>query len=285
MLVVFAVAWSAFLVPALLLSIIVEAAIGAIPRFFLTIPAVVIGGYYGAFAYQRVAITMTEAELQASNPKFVTPFDPVIQSLVFEHGARKFAEDHKIPVVYESLHHSFNAYRLLPNSDCRVLNAARHVRRHYWIQFRNWNERDAELTEPCMLTTLDEEPSGTPVSIKLEPYKYRRFRFIPSTGRLLLRVGGVVEASYGVGIVDRLPALPFLFAGCGWDDCGFWLNTEIYRLKHAAKEVDPARFDTPASIMLGIEKLTNSDVETLRHAPRSSQILNRYIADGLTDRN
>ncbi len=140
-----AAAWSSFLVPALLLSIIIEAFIGAIPRYFIAIPAVALSGYYGAFAYQRLAITKAETELQASNPKFVTPFDPVTQSLVFEHGARNFANGHKIPMVYGSFEHSFNAYQLLPNSDCRALNAARHGRRHFWIQFRNWKENDAEL--------------------------------------------------------------------------------------------------------------------------------------------
>ncbi len=134
-----------------------------------------------------------------------------------------------------------------------------------------------------MLTVLGQEPSGTPVSIKLEHHKYGRFRFVPAIGRLLLRVDGVVKTSYGVGIVDRLPALPFVIAGCGWDGCGITLNTELYSLKHAAKGVDPVRFDTPASIMLGIEKLSDSDIEALRHAPPSPSFLNRYTGRDLAD--
>jgi hypothetical protein len=254
----------ALLLHLFLVALFVESAIGRLPRVLAVVPFLAYGAYYWAYFEQDRMVAEESAKLRTINIGKVFDFDPSAMSLVLDkyNDLDGFVAFHQIQVAYSGI----SSARLVPASQCATMKsydngAKAWVRRIPIYDYHLFTKE----TQPCWLTRI-EQPPNRPVLVQSADHASPLHVWLgisePSTD---IVVDGKIVGSLREIYVRRIP--PYLwFLGCGlvdspasWACGGFYEGGEDY-IRWYPPSVDRARFDTPASILLGIPKYTNSMV-------------------------
>lgn len=94
--------WSVVLINAGMIGLAVETCIGRVPRAWLIVPLAFYGVYFAFASADHVALYSLRRSYDAANARVVIPFDPAIQSLVFEaaEDGGWYTQNFALPVVY-----------------------------------------------------------------------------------------------------------------------------------------------------------------------------------------
>ena len=163
-----------WLVDAMLVALLIDAARGAVPRVTALVPVIVFASYSAAAWMQREHLRLASMEFQTSNPARALPFDPRTDSLVID-DAGTFAATHAIPVVYARdtsyLKAGYAAYRLMTKERLRQFLArnADDVQ----VFSVHWAEKSASGVKVVRLRMTTPAPVGlTGISV-MRPHQSR----------------------------------------------------------------------------------------------------------------
>lgn len=244
----------------------------------LLVPALFYGGYYLACFMQQREIARAATELASTNPGRVLSFDPNVDSLVMT-GAGAFVSTHEIPVAYEESKYlepqGYAASRLIPRDQCDAVR--KDTRRR--IQTLGVQPYRVFVKDACQLV-LPEAPPGRVISVTVSPE--------PNDGRMkpgvnirttTIMADGKTLGSFRTGSIMRLPAFPWIYAGCAlnsavpkWQCDAAFMSARL-EIDGTPEGVDRAVYDTPVAVMLGIRKYPPGALKGFRGYPQNADIL------------
>ena len=268
------------LVHVFLASVFIEAVERRLPRPFVILPIVLYGAYYVAYLAQGYWVAEKAAELRATNPRLLIAYNSEQHSLVMPE-ARPFTEGHKIEVVYEALAHikpeGHLAHRLFLLEDCNTVarggrSRVEKVEPYLARTFRN---------NVCVIK-MPERPPKRMIEISVGPsvQEWKR-KWGISEQAIQVKLEGKVLGAFRTAHYWRLPEFPQLQIGCAFmfrgarRQCGWDIVRTSQWISGIPADVDKARYDSPVSIMLGIEQFTAADVRTFRGYPSNAEALQR----------
>ncbi len=258
-----------WLVHLCLLSLFVDALIGAFPTAVAMIPILVYCGYYFARWDQEVYAWRKSSELRRTNSGKILDFDPGRYSLVMNQAA-SFAASHQIPVVYAynrlDKPEEYVSYRLLTtdalSSYLREYNKTFQILTVYWDNVIQANVKELRVPERPPQRIV----AATVTDNAGEGWKDRNIGEETTSITLDAKTIGVFKSAY----ILRLPSFPFLTIGCSFSTdpvqrkCGVDFITERMLIESRPDTVDQSLYDDPISIMLGIRKFTKKDISDFR---------------------
>jgi hypothetical protein len=266
-----------------LIALFVEALARRVPRFLIAIPIAAYGGYYAWVAVQAFQIAEKSTELRTSNPGQLLQLDPDTQSLVTK-DAQEFVKHHAIPVAYEPnagyKPEGHLSYRLIRRDQCNIRKDSQSRIVTQGMHFNN------VLQQAVCVLRFPEAPEHAPVVATtrgdLEIWKHK---WSITEETVDLAVDGRVVGSYRSASVWRLPKLPLMMIGCALNsgkpawECGADFFTTHTTLDATPTGIDPARYDSPLSVMLGIPKYTKDDLKTFRGYLQNEAALARIAGE------
>lgn len=119
--------WSVVLINAGMLGVAFEAVTGRVSRFWLIVPFAFYVIYYACAIIDHQTVAELRGRFDAVNEKISIPFDPDVQSLIFDgssDSANSFIQNYRIPVVYwinRKYSDNFYAVRMLSALNCTAL--------------------------------------------------------------------------------------------------------------------------------------------------------------------
>jgi hypothetical protein len=257
---------SALLIHMFFLALFVESAFGRLPRVLAIVPVLAYGAYYWAYFEQSRVFAEEVAKLQSINVGKVFDFDSSRDSLVFTSASaphRDFAADHAVPVSY--IGHL--SARLAPASKCAAMQSFDNGARARVDKFGP--------NAPCLLTRT-ETPPNRPVNVLQVDHASRMQRLLginePSTD---IVVDGKLVGSLRKIVVRQIS--PYLwYVGC-MKFTELECDSSFYAQQRDVIERDPpsadkARFDSPASILLGIPRYTDAEIKNFAGYPANAPI-------------
>ena len=262
-----------------LVALLVESAIGRLPRVLAVVPLLAYGAYYWAFFEQDRMVAEESAKLRTINIGKVFDFDPSAMSLVLDEStsnelkADVFVSVHQVPVAYSRTYSA----RLVPASQCGAMKSYDNGALA-WVRRVSFYPLFTEKTEPCLLTRI-EQPAHQTVLVQKTDHASPKQKWLgieePSTDVV---VDGRIVGSLREIHVRRIP--PYLwFLGCGlvdspaaWACGGFYEGGDQY-IRWNPPSIDKVRFDTPTSILLGLPKYTDSDLLSFSGHPTNTAIV------------
>jgi hypothetical protein len=284
-------AWCGLAVHAFLLGLLVEAALGKIPRFLMIVPLVAYGGYYVMYVKQGLEIDAKARQMQLSNSSIVgVHFDPTRHSLVLPHPQAELLVSYfGVPVAYEVVHRDLDpggylSYRLLDFGQCvrarRALMSLRgQTRSPGALDINPVRFEKGALNEVCVLRIPD-KPSSQQIVVTTrgEDKAWQRERHIMEQF-IDFSLNGEVVATYSKASVWRLPALPMFAIGCGlnggnasWDCFADFFSTHQV-IDEAPKSPNKALHDPPEAIVLGLRRSERTDYTDFKGDSRSSALI------------
>lgn len=291
--------WCGFAAQAFLLGLLVEGALGRLPRFVMIVPLAAYGGYYALYAEQGREIAATAAQLQTSNPALVLQFDPAEHSLVvFPDDAEYLAAHYDVPSTYQLNANfqpeSYMSHRLLDPAQCTSARGAQARLRAQNVSLA----LTGNMVKPvplggdtlerrfvpgvCVLSFPEKPPlPQIVVTRRGDPVTGGHNRTIMSQFVDFSR-DGQLFATYGTGSVWRLPAIPtILIVGCGPDlngrrSCVLDVEPKTHEvIDGTPKGVDKTLHDSPESIVLGLRRYTATDYANFKGDSRWSTLIDR----------
>jgi hypothetical protein len=263
-----------------LVALFAEACARRVPRFLIAVPLAAYGSYYALLSGQAYLIMQKSAELRASNPGQVLRFDPDTQSLVTKE-ANDFVTHYAIVVAYEpspgTKPEGYLSYRLIRRDQCDTIRKDTQARIQVWGVSLNH-----VLQKSVCELRFPETPEHAAIVATRRGYEesWRR-RWSTSEYSTELVVDGELVATYRSASVWRLPVLPMLYIGCAlisskpaWE-CGADFLTTHTPLDTVPTAIDRARYDTPLSVMLGIPKYTEQDLQNFQGYAQNEAALAR----------
>ncbi len=196
-----------------LLSLLVDALRGRLPRGVILIPLIFYLSYYAAFWQQEVQITRKSEELRKSNPGKVFDFDPDRYSLVMD-GADVFVASYSIPVVYTRdpafIPDEYISYRLIARENIQkylsVANDDVQILSIYWDDVIQPNVKELRYPERPLRAIIS-------VSVRNEPGEgWRDWNIGERTTSLILETRVIGE--FKTASVRRLSIVPFFTVAC-----------------------------------------------------------------------
>lgn len=260
--------WTGLLIHVFLIALAVEALIGRMPRWTLAVPIVAYSAYAGLYVFESVAVIRTEARLRAANSGLVLAFDPAQHSLVTPSAAT-FVRSHRIPVAYTLVPdlkpEGVRAFRLVTGDQCKLDRGS-----FGRIYSSGVSAPQSTRSFACSLVALEKPPyavisvtkASTPVWMLRPGEIHEEANEVSFNGQVIGR--------YKSASISRLSLLPFPIVGCGLNSgaakwqCFAGFSRSLIELNVVPPSVDSLRFDTPESVMLGIPKLTATDIANFR---------------------
>jgi hypothetical protein len=254
-----------------LLSLIVDALKGTLPRAVMAIPLIFYSGYYLSYWEQGIHVNRKSDELSRINPGMIFKFDPRSNSLVTDQ-ADVFAATHSIPVVYARdasyVRDGYLSYRLI----------ARNEVEHYLRR----NADDVQIFAVYLNDTIQsnvkelripERPPHRIISISAyddpgEGWNDWNIGFETTTVSVEGKIVGIFKSGY----VLRLPIIPFFTIGCKFSSerskrtCQAEFATERAPIESRPYSVDRRLYSDSVSIMLGIKTLSDSQIAHFRNS-------------------
>jgi hypothetical protein len=248
-----------------LLSLLIDALRGRLPRGLTLIPLIFYLSYYAAFWQQEVQITRKSEEVRKSNPGRVLDFDPERYSLVME-AADVFAATYSVPAVYTRdpafIRDEYISYRLIARENVRkflsVADDDVQVLSIYWDDVIQPNVKELRYPERPPHAIIS-------VAVRNEPGEgWRDWNIGERMTSLILeaRVIGEFKTAY----VRRLSIVPFLTVSCKSSArssvriCQSKFMTEDEEIESRAESVDKALYSDPVSIMLGLKSRSKEEM-------------------------
>lgn len=293
--------WCGLAVQAFLLGLLVEAALGSVPRFLIVVPLAAYGGYYFMYVKQGREIAAKAQQMQTSNPSLVRKFDPAVNSLVLPRDqAELLASRYDVPVTYETNPNfkpqGYISHRLLDAEQCAkardvqaklraqkvfvALNLVVPVR--FDQGYDNGSFRNPDVIKDACVLNFPETPPLPPLVVthRGDDEIWKRKHEIMEQF-VDFSLNGEIFATYATASVWRLSPFPLLFIGCylndakpSWDCfADFKRNYEV--IDGTPKTVDKAAFDTSASIVLGLRKYTRADYADFKADSGWSDLIGR----------
>jgi hypothetical protein len=247
------------------LSLFIDSVRGLLPRMVTLIPIIFYSSYYLAFKEQNIHISLKSEELRNENPGKIINFDSDLYSIVVEK-AEEFVASHYIPVVYTRdgtyIDDGYISYRLISSDNI------------YKYLLRNKNDVQVlqvylnNVIQPnvkILKFTERPKPRILSVTVQDDPGEgWKDWNIGTETTSVSLddRVVGVFKTAF----VRRLPAIPFFAIGCRSStessrrNCYAQFMMERTWIESRPRSVDLALYDSPASIMLGIRRLSKEEM-------------------------
>jgi hypothetical protein len=248
-----------------LLSLLIDALKGTLPRAAALIPLIFYLSYYLAVWEQGVHVKLASVELRRNNPGRIIKFDPKLHSLVIDQ-ADVFAATHSIPVVYTRdlsyLQDGFLSYRLIARD-----KIAEYLARNtddVQILSVDW---DDSVVSNLRELRFPERPPNKIITVSAhdnvgEGWKDWNIGFRTTS----MSVDGQIIGLFKSGYVDRLPIVPFFTIGCKFSSepprrrCQAEFATERVPIESRPDSVDRALYPDPVSIMTGIKGLSRYEI-------------------------
>jgi hypothetical protein len=254
-----------WLLQLVLLSLLVDALRGVLPRELLFIPVIFYSSYYFALWAQNKHISVESEKLTAENPANIIDFDPSLYSLVTER-ADEFVASHYIPVAYAyestNIDDQYVSYRLMKKDDLSKYsyknNDGSQILRVYLGD---------KLQQNVGVLRLVEQPKGHIVSVEVinDPGEGWKDWNI-GTETTSLSLDNRVIGSFKRAFVRKLLAIPFFAVGCKTSagsskrNCYTEFMTREIWINSQPSSVDVALYDSPVSVMLGIRRLSKEEI-------------------------
>ncbi len=254
-----------------LLSLLIDALKGTLPRAAALIPIVFYLSYYFAFWEQGIHIKLESDELRKNNPERIVEFDPKLHSLVIDQ-ADVFAATHSIPVVYTRdpsyIQDGYLSYRLIERD--KIKEYLRMNTDDVQILSVNW---DDSIQSNVGELRIPERPPHKVITVSVhddngEGWKDWNISFQTTS----LSVDGQTVGMFKSGYVRRLPIIPFFTIGCKFSSepprrkCQAEFTTERVPIESWPDSVDRTLYPDPVSIMLGIKGLSHYEIAHFRNS-------------------
>ena len=248
-----------------LLSLLIDALRGVLPRELLFIPVIFYSSYYFALWAQNKHISVESEQLMAENPAKIIDFDPSLYSLVTER-ADKFAASHYIPVAYTyestNIDDQYISYRLMKKDDISKYlyknNDGSQILKVYL---------DDKLQQNVGVLRLVEQPKGHILSVEVRNDPGEGWKdWNIGTETTSLSLDNRVIGSFKRAFVRKLLAIPFFAVGCKTSagsskrSCYAEFMTQEIWINSQPSSVDVALYDSPVSVMLGIRRLSKEEI-------------------------
>ncbi len=254
-----------------LLSLLIEALMGSLPRVAMLIPIMFYVSYYLAFWWQGVHVKLESDELRKTNPKLVLEFNAKQHSLVIEQ-ADIFAATHAIPVVYARdltyIRDGYVSYRLIARDMIKEylsINAD-----GVQVLSVDWGAR---IQSNVRILAIQERPPGKVITASVYDYAGEGSNdWNIGVKTTSLNVDGHVIGIFKSGYVRRLPIIPIFKIGCKFSldppsrRCRAEFATDQMSIESRPDFVDRALYPDPISIMLGIKGLSQHEVANYRNS-------------------
>jgi hypothetical protein len=290
-----------FAVQVFLLGLLVEGALGRLPRFVMIIPLGAYGGYYVMYVEQGREIAAKAAQLQMSNPSLVLQFDPAVHSLVMPSGQAEYRATHlathyDVPATYHlNPNFGYIAHGLLDQAQCARARGAQASLRAQGVSpalafglvrsvdFGGGPLNDRYVPGVCGLSFPESPPlQQIVVTRRGDDAVWERKRAIIDQF-IDFSLDGQVFATYRTASVWRLPALPTIFViGCGPKPnsgqrvCIADFEPKTHEvIDGTPKGVDKTVRDSPESIVLGLRKYALTDYANFQGDGRWSTLIDR----------
>lgn len=248
------------------------------PAWLLLVPALFYGGYYLLYLQQEREIARVSSEFAATNPKRVFDFDPDAHSLVME-DAGGFVSAHEVPAAYTANKNyqpeGYRSYRLITRAQCDA------VRKDTQGRVQTWGVRAGGVFQKgvCQLQ-FPEAPPHPVVSIVVTP-KPSDYRLKPGVNIRTTEImfDGKTLGVYRKGTISRLPKFPWLYIGCALNSarpawqCDSGVMRSRFTIEGRPEGVDPALYDTPVALMLGIRKYPQGALKDFTGFPQNADVL------------
>ncbi|MCV9965124.1 hypothetical protein OIU34_24915 [Pararhizobium sp. BT-229] len=236
----FAMFWSAVLINASMIGVVIEVIVGRVSRLWLVLPLVFYGGYWIAATLDHFALRELSSRYDVANARVVTGFDPVRQALVFEgdgDGAwltRNFA----LPVAYSvnpNFPEGYLSNRMIEITVCTKVRGSRALQAAFVHGF-GFHDGDAirsrRLEERFCNLSMPERPDLPMVVVGREETKdFEKSLPIKRITTTIAMPDGRRFELFG-GVASPLSWIPMPIMGCAlnsgppsWDcTAGFWRN-------------------------------------------------------------
>ena len=271
-------ALAGLLIQVFLISLLVEACLGRVPRALAAIPIIAYGGYYALYAYQTVDIQLKTAQLQQRNPGKIFDFDPEVHSLVTPDA--RLVTQYAVPVAYQP-DKNFKpedhlAFRLVRNDQCNNLaKDGRHRAQKFGVHFG-----DVFQNNVCDLRFPESPARKVVMAVKRGDTEAWNGTLKISERLTEIIIDGAVVGSFRTASVWRLPIFPRLTIGCGLRNFSDWKCDADFLLSHIKIDtiphsVDHGKYGSPESVMLGIPKYSAADLTNFRGFKQNDEALRR----------
>lgn len=254
------------------------------PVWLLLFPALFYGGHYLRYHLQEREIARVSSELAATNPKRILDFDPDRQSLVMK-DAGGFVNTHEIPAAYaengDFPPEGYLSYRLIPRVQCNA------VKKDTQSRIQTWGLHSyREFVKDACRLQFPEAPPHSVVSVLVTPDRLNS-GMQPGVNIHTTSVSfeGKTLGVYRTGKISRLPKFPWLFIGCALNsakpswECDGGVMRSSFTIEGTPEGVDPAIYDTPVAIMLGIRKYPPGALKDFKGYPQNSDVLQAVEQD------
>jgi len=262
-----------------LISLLVEAFLGRVPRALAAIPIIAYGGYYALYAYQAIDIQLKTAQLQQRNPGKIFDFNPEVHSLVTPDA--RLVTQYAIPVAYQPDKNlkpeDHLAFRLVRNDQCNKLSkGGRHRVQQFGVHFG-----DVFQNKVCELRFPESPPRKVVRAVKhgdTEETWNGKLEISEQVTEII--IDGAVVGSFRTASVWRLPIFPRLNIGCGLRNFSDWkcgadfLRSHV-RIDTIPHSVDHGKYGSPESVMLGIPKYSAADLANFNGFKQNDEALRR----------
>ena len=263
-----------------LLSVLIDALKGTLPRATMLIPILFYLSYYLVFWAQGIHVKLESDELRKTNPKTILEFNSKLHSLVFEQ-AGVFAATHFIPAVYAKdssyIQDGYVSYRLFARDEIKeyLSRNANDVQ----LLSVDW---DNSIQSNVRILRIPEHPLGKVITASVHDSNGEGLKDwnigIETTS---LSADGHVVGIFKSGYVHRLPIVPFFTIGCKFSSeppkrrCQAEFATERVPIESRPDSVDRTRYPDPVSIMLGIRALSHYEIAHFRHSDLGADLATR----------
>ena len=272
-------ALAGLLVQVFLISLLVEAYLGRVPRVLAAIPIIAYASYYGLYAYQTINIQLKSAQLQQRNPGKIFDFNPEVHSLVTPDA--RLVTQYAIPVAYQPDKNikpeDHLAFRLVRSEQCNNLpKDGRHSVQKFGVHFGNVFQNNV-----CDLRFAESPPRKVVRAVK-HGDTGETWNGTLGIGEQLTEiiVDGAVVGSFRTASVWRLPIFPRLNIGCGLRNFSDWKCDAEFFASHVKIDtiphsVDHGKYGSPESVMLGIAKYNAADLANFRGYKQNDEAVGR----------
>lgn len=246
----------------------------------MVVPIFAYGGYYFAYFDQNRLLAEEVAKQGTINVGKVFDLNPDTELLVFDDRgtwrAEEFVENYPIPVTYSQI----ASARMVPASQCARIPNYRNGALAWVGNIPDYRGKFGPERAPCILTRI-ERPAHQPVFIRDVDHASQQLQWFginePSTE---LVVDGKVVGSLQKIIVYHIPYVLWAL-GCGLVDnppswtcfSGIYGQRENIDLDVPSTRGYP--YTNPASILLGMSRYTEADIQNFAGYPVNAEIVER----------
>ncbi|WP_202396175.1 hypothetical protein [Stappia sediminis] len=179
----FASGWSAVLVNAGIIGIVIETLSGRVSRRWLILPVAFYGGYFAFALQERLVLKVLTASNDGANAQVSAGFDPEREALVFDGylDAVRFVPHYGVPVVYSvrsDYPSGYAAHRLVEAPLCEMMRHGGAIRNAARIQVHTvYDDRQAgrqRVGERFCVLSMPEKPELPHVQISRNETKTYR---------------------------------------------------------------------------------------------------------------